>query len=156
MAMRREIPAVRILPMSDKTPGFVGRDIADVQRSTFLRDLQVNGGRFRYPRAGLNARAGTVVLFQYRARVIASALFIRDERFDHRRRGYAGMLHFDVASIRTFDPVDANAMRAVWPAFRAFGHVKQFLNPGRYAMFKRRLKRVQAPPANTPGQSAES
>src|SRR5256885_9840552 len=144
MAMRREIPAVRILPMSDKTPGFVGRDIADVQRRTFLRDLPMNGGRVRYPRAGLNAPIGTIVLFQYRARVIASALFIRDERFEHLRRGYAGTLHFDVASIRTFDPVDANAMRAVWPAFRAFGHVKQFLNPGRYAMFKRRLKRVQA------------
>ena len=142
--------------MSDKTPGFVGRDIADVQRRTFLRDLQVNGGRFRYPKAGLNARAGTIVLFQYRARVIASALFIRDERFDHPRRGYAGTLHFDIASIRTFDPVDANAMRAVWPAFRYYGHVKQFLNPGRYPMFKRRLKRVQAPPASTPGQSAGS
>src|SRR2546421_9646378 len=63
IAMRREIPAVRILPMSDKTPGFVGRDIADVQRRTFLRDLSMNGGRFRYPRAGLNAPAGGGVLF---------------------------------------------------------------------------------------------
>jgi hypothetical protein len=148
--MRREIPAVRILPMSDKAPGFVNRDIANVQRTLFLQDLPTNGGRFRYPRAGLNALAGTIVLFQYRAHVIASAVFVRDERFDRPRRGYAGALHFEVASIRTFDPVDAKSMRAIWPAFRTFGHVKQFLNPGRYAIFKRRLKRVQAPTHPSP------
>jgi hypothetical protein len=146
--------------MSDKAPGFIGRDIADVQRTLFLRELTANGGRFRYPRAGLNARAGTVVLFQYRARVIASAVFIRDERFERPRRGYAGVLRFEVSSIMTFDPVDAEAMRAAWPAFRAFGHVKQFLNPARYPMFKRRLNacrrlRIHRPPA-TPGPSAGS
>src|SRR5260221_5272808 len=148
--MPPEIPAIRILPMSHKPPGFINRDIADVQHRLFLKDLPANGGRFRYPRAGLNARPGAIVLFQYRAHVIASAVFIRDERFEHPRRGYAGELRFDIASIKTFDPVDAEAMRAAWPAFRAFGHVKQFLNPARYPMFKRRLKRVQAPTHPSP------
>jgi hypothetical protein len=136
----RSIPAVRILPMSDKARGFVGRSIADVQRGLFERDLRANGGRFRYPRAGLVAPAGTVVLFQYRARVIASAVFVRDERFERPVRGYAGVLHFEVESIRTFEAVDAKTMRKAWPAFRAFGHVKQALHPGRYAAFVRRLR----------------
>jgi hypothetical protein len=135
--MRREIPAVRILPMSDKIRGFVGRSIEDVQRGLFMRDLPANGGRFRYPRVGLKARAGTVVLFQYRARIIASAVFVRDEKFERR---VGGTLHFEPASFRIFEPVDVEAMRKVWPAFRAFGHVRQFLNPTLYGKFKRRLK----------------
>jgi len=36
-------------------------------------------------------------------------------------------------------------MRKAWPSFRAFGHVKQYLNPARYSMFKRRLKHVTSP-----------
>ena len=134
--MRREIPAIRIWPMSDKTPGFRGRSIEDVQTRLFLRDLPACNGRFRYPSAGLSADPGTVVLFQYRARIIASAIFLRDD-------GRA--IHLDPASIRTFDPLDVEAMRKVWPSFRAFGHVKQFLNPTLYAAFAKRLKHVASP-----------
>jgi hypothetical protein len=135
-------PAVRILPMSDKLEGFRGRGIEDVQRRCFLRDLPKRKGRFRYPAVGLNAAAGTVVLFQYQARVIASAVFLRDEKFEKPKRGCAGELVFDPASFRTFDPVDGDAMRKTWPAFRRFGHVRQFLNPTGYPAFKRRLKNV--------------
>jgi hypothetical protein len=140
-----EVPAVRILPMSDKMRGFRGRSIQDVQKRCFLRDVPRNGGRFQYCSSGLNAGAGTIVLFQFQARIIASAVFVRDERFDRPVRGIAGVLHFEPASFRTFDPVDAETMRTVWPQFRNFGHVKQFLNPGRYPMFKRRLKNIATP-----------
>jgi hypothetical protein len=143
--VKREIPAVRILPMNDRAEGFRGRGIEDVQANCFLRDLPACEGRFRYPRAGLNALPGTVVLFQYRARIIASAVFLRDEKFERPIRGYAGALHFDVASVRTFEPLDVEAMRRSWPRFRGFGHVKQSLNPTRYPMFKRRLREVTAP-----------
>jgi hypothetical protein len=143
--MQRQIPAVRILPMSDKADGFRGRNIEDVQTGCFLRELPARKGRYRYLSGGLNAEPGTVVLFQYRACIIASAIFLRDEKFERPIRGYGGELHFDVRSFRTFDPLDAQAMRKVWPAFRSFGHVKQFLNPTRYAMFKRRLKNVASP-----------
>ena len=143
--MRHDIPSVRILPMSDRLEGFRGRSIEDVQRRLFLRDLPRCDGRFRYPRAGLNAPAGTVVLFQFQARVIASAVFVRDEKFPRPRGGCAGAMHLDPGSIRTFDPVDVESMRKTWPSFRAFGHVKQYLNPARYPMFKRRLKSVASP-----------
>jgi hypothetical protein len=131
--------------MSDKAKGFVGRSIADVQRTVFLGDLPAKGGRYRYQRTGLNARAGTVVLFQFQARIIASAVFVRGEKFERPIGGFGGILHFEPASFRTFEPVGAETMRKAWPAFRAFGHVKQFLNPMRYPAFKRRLKRVQCP-----------
>ena len=144
--MRRDIPSVRILPMSDKADGFRGRGIEDVQAGLFLRELPACGGRYRYPSSGLNAEPGTIVLFQYRARVIASGVFLRDEKFERPVGGYGGALHFDVATLRTFDPLDAEAMREVWPSFRAFGHVKQYLNPARYSMLKRRLRGVALPP----------
>jgi hypothetical protein len=132
--------------MSDRRAGFRGRSIEDVQRRLFLRDLPVKcNGRWSYQSSGLNAVAGTVVLFQFRARVIASAVFLRDEKFDRPRRGSAGVLHFDPKSFRTFAPLDVAAMRQVWPSFRAFGHVKQYLNPTVYPKFRRRLKDVESP-----------
>jgi hypothetical protein len=141
--MPRDVPAVRIWPMSEAIPGFRARSYEDVQSKVFLRDLPAMRGRWTYPRVGLNAEPGTVLLFQYRARIIASAVFLRDEKFERPRRGCAGALHVDPATIRTFDPIDANAMRKTWPAFRNFGHVRQFLNPTRYGLFKRRLKNVR-------------
>ncbi|MBC8106841.1 MAG: hypothetical protein H7Z14_09655 [Anaerolineae bacterium] len=130
--------------MSDQLAGFRGRTIEDVQRRVFLRDLLLKcKGRWRYQRSGLNAMAGTVVLFQFRARIIASAIFVRDEKFARPRRGCSGVLHFDANSFRTFAPLDVAAMRKVWASFRAFGHVKQYLNPTLYSQFKRRLKNVK-------------
>jgi len=143
------IAGVRIFPMSDRAPGFVGKGIERVQRETFLEGMAAHDGRFRYRSSGLDARAGTVVLFQYKARVIASAVFLRDEKLARRgagakaKTGFAGVLYFDVASIRTFEPVDVAGMRKAWPGFRAFGHVKQFLNAAGYAGFRRRLRGVR-------------
>ena len=145
--MPRRPIAIRILPMSDKTPGFVGRDIENVQRTLFLREMVRTSGRFHYPSTGLLAEPGTLVLFQYRARIIATATFLRDERFAKAKRGFAGALHFDATSIRTFDPLDVDAMRTIWPSFRGFGHVKQHLNPECYRLLHRRLKNVAAPRA---------
>jgi hypothetical protein len=36
-------------------------------------------------------------------------------------------------------------MRAAWPRFGKFGHVKQALNPAMYPAFKRRLRKVERP-----------
>ena len=74
-------------------------------------------------------------------------MFLRDEKFVRPRGDSAGALHFDPASIRTFDPLDVEAMRKIWPGFRAFGHVKQFLNPTLYGKFKRQLKNLASPGA---------
>ena len=147
--MRGDIPAVRIWPMSDKLQGFRGRSIEGVQTRLFLRDLPAGKGRWRYPRVGLHAAPGTVVLFQFRARIIASGIFLRDEKFEKPIGGYAGAIYFDPRSFRTFDPLDVEAMRKVWPSFRAFGHVKQFFNPTLYPVFKRRLRMVKAPRGET-------
>jgi hypothetical protein len=143
--MRHQIPSIRILPMSDKLDGFRGRSIEDVQKDIFLRKLPARKGRFPYRSSGLNAEPGTVVLFQFKARIIASAVFLRDEKFDKPVNECGGEMSFDVKSFRTFVPLDVEAMRKVWPNFRGFGHVKQYLNPTLYSQFNRRLKQVASP-----------
>src|SRR3954464_3035135 len=120
-----EIPAVRIWPMSDKIRGFRGKSIAQVQADCFERDLPKAGGVFSYRSAGLASPPGTVVLFQFQARIIASAVLVRDEKFNTPRAGRRGRLHFDADSIRTFVPLDFPTMRKIWPGLRPFGHVKQ-------------------------------
>ncbi|OAI48004.1 hypothetical protein AYO44_08080 [Planctomycetaceae bacterium SCGC AG-212-F19] len=145
--MLQRIPAVRILPMSSREKGFRGRSLADVQGWFFLQELPCppRNGRYRYPTAGLKAQRGTIVLFQYEAKIIARAVFEHDERFEQPENGYRGALWFDVQSIRTFDPVGRDQLRAIWPEFKNFGHVKQVLSPARYPRFERQLTNVAAP-----------
>jgi hypothetical protein len=146
MASKRDVPAIRIWPMSDQIEGFRGRSIEDVQRNVFLKRLpRTMKGRWRYGSSGLNADPGTIVLFQFKARIIALATFLRDERYEKPIRGNAGEIAIDPKSIRTFDPLDVEAMRKIWHNFRGFGHAKQRLNPTLYAAFRKRLKRVEAP-----------
>ena len=131
--------------MSDQAEGFRGRSIEQVQKSCFLGDLPAGNGRYRYPSVGLNAVPGTLVLFQFQGGALSpAAVFLRNEKFKRPIAGYSGALHFDVKSIRTFDPLDIEAMLKVWPGMRPFGHVKQFLNPALYPRFKRRLKNVRS------------
>jgi hypothetical protein len=145
--MKRDIPAIRIFPMSDKIPGFRNRSIEDVQQRVFLRDLPARGGRYRYPSAGLNAPAGTLVLFQFQARIIATGIFLHDEKFPRKIGGCSGELQFDPKSFCVFEPLDLEAMRKIWPSFRAFGHVKQYLNPAMHAKFRRKLREIASPEA---------
>ena len=143
--MRRAVTAVRILPMSDKIEGFRGLSIEDIQSIYFLDKLPNGKGRFPYRSSGLSAAAGTVVLFQFKARIIATGVLVRDEKFEEPKNGHGGVLHFEPGSFQVFEPVDVEQMRRSWPRFRGFGHVKQSLNPGLYAAFKRRLKKVRTP-----------
>jgi hypothetical protein len=142
--MSDEPPEVRLLPMSDRQRGFVGRSIEAVQRDFFLGRLVKGGGRWRYASSGLVAEPGTAVLFQFKARVIASAVLLRNEKYDKPRSGDAGELRLDPASVRVFTPWDAEMLRSVWPGFRAFGHVKQRLSPGNYGAFVARQTGVRA------------
>jgi hypothetical protein len=139
----RQVTSVRILPMSDKLKGFRDRSTEEVQAYYFLDRVPAGKGRFPYRSSGLNAPSGTVVLFQFRARIIATAVFLRDEKFGRPKAGHGGVLHFEPDSFQTFDPLDVESVRKAWPRFRGFGRVKQSLNPVMYPAFKRRLKNVR-------------
>jgi hypothetical protein len=152
----KKIPAVRILPMSPNQKSFRGRSLEDVQQEFFLKELPSppKNGRFRYPTSGLSAERGTMVLFQYEGRIIASAILDRKERFERPQHGYKGALWFDPKSIRTFQPVGPDEVRAIWPEFRRFGHVKQYLDPANYPAFEKQLIGVATPAESSRGAIA--
>ncbi len=58
-------PAIRILPMDPSE--FEGRTAEEVQTQYFLSELPsaVRDGKYYHREYGLDAEAGTVVLFQY-------------------------------------------------------------------------------------------
>jgi hypothetical protein len=140
-------PAVRVLPMSANEPTFRGLSVEDVQARFFLEELpsRRRNGQYLYPGSGLATPPGSVVLFQYLGRVVASAEFVRDEKFPGPRDGYRGALWFDPATVRAFGPVDADGMRRAWPGFVRFGQAKRSLDPAGYAAFERGLSGVAAP-----------
>jgi len=129
-------PAVRILPMSRKE--FGGKKATAVQRDFFSRDLLETGGRYRFYERGLDAVAGTVVLFQYDNAVVASATLIDVTRFRRPDEdGCSGCFNFDPSTVRVFRLMGPAQMRKVWPGFESFGQVRQDLPPGRYSAFLR-------------------
>ena len=145
--MSGPVPAVRILPMSTDEPSFRGRSIDDVQTWFFLAELPfTRRGAYHYINQGLVAEPGTVVLFQYDKRIVATATLRATERFEGPQHGFTGVLRFDPASIRVFDPVGPDEVRAAWPAFKGFNRVKQSLGPAGWPAFERRLTNVTAPP----------
>jgi len=120
-----------------------------LQESFFLTDLPSRPeGYYRHYKYGLDTPEGTVVLFQYRKEIVASAIFAGSKRLEKPdENGYSGSLYFDTASIRVFDPIDSSAIVNIWPKFPGFSHVKHSLDPKRYAEFEALLKNVEAPEA---------
>ena len=59
--------------------------------------------------------------------------------------GFGGRIfHFDVRSIRVFDPLDAGAIRKVWPQLTRLGQAKWSLDPERYEEFEQQLTGVES------------
>lgn len=147
-------PAVRILPMSRDEPEFSGRGIDEVQMRFFLGEMPwpPNPGRYQYRKKGLEAEQGTVVLFQFAAHIIASATFVRIERYQQPDGPYYGALWFDPASIQVFKPVSAEVLHKHWPEkFVKFGQAPQELDPpSRYPEFERELLRIDWPTRPAP------
>ncbi|MBX9580005.1 MAG: hypothetical protein K2X87_06815 [Gemmataceae bacterium] len=140
-------PAVRLLPMDPRDDWCRGRSVEEVQAEFFLGELPFppRNGRWRYRSAGLRAAAGSVVLFQFGGRLIASAAYDHIEPYPEPDGEYGGAMHFDPESIRVFDPVGPELVRAVWPTFRRFGQAKHALDPAGWPEFARRLTGVRAP-----------
>jgi hypothetical protein len=141
-------PAIRILPM-DSQLEFEGRSIEDVQRAFFLKELlrrERPPGKYHFREAGLIADPGTVVLFQYDGRLIASATLIEVERFQTPEKGtYRGALYFEPASIKVFEPIGPDVVARIWPKFKAFSNAKWKLDPKGLAEFEGKLTGVKKP-----------
>jgi len=144
--------AVRILPMDSKhEPDFGGQSAEQVQHEYFLGILLARTrppGKYWYRKQGLNAQPGTVVLFQFAGKIIASATLDRVQPFkvpDGPNKDYKGALHFIPSSIKVFEPMGLEIIRAIWPNVSRFGRAKWSLDPDGYAEFERKLTGVETP-----------
>lgn len=148
--MSNSLPDVRILPMDSRLE-FDGRSIKEVQRSFFLKELQGEDrppGKYWYRESGVSAESGTVVLFQYEGKIIASATFVEAERFEVLEGDtYKGALYFDPQSVKVFDPVGSDVVSAIWPEFKGFSHVKWSLD-SKAIVNLRRGSRASSAPSN--------
>jgi len=145
-------PAVRILPMDSDEDEFKGQSMEDVQDTYFLNNLPIkNNGRYLFHNAGLRAKANTIVLFQFKNRIVACAILRRVERFElPEDEKFTGALHFDPKSIRVFNPIGADVVRRIWADFRKFNNVKQHLDPKRFPEFEREMKQIRIPQVSDP------
>jgi len=121
------------------------KSVEELQDKFFLGELPSRqNGHYYYRSAGLKAECGSVVLFQCDGNIIATAILTSVERFEKLdEKGYGGSLHFDVKSIKVFDPVGADQVSKIWPEFKRFSHAKLSLDPKRYPAFERKLTRIR-------------
>jgi len=126
---------------------FEGSSRRYVQQTFFLKELSSRpNGYYRYRKTSLKAPMGSVVLFQYDGYIIASAILMGVETFQREEAGgYRGAMHFDVKSIKVFDPVSSSTIARIWPEFKAFGRAKQSLSPDCYPTFVQKLSDVEIP-----------
>ena len=126
------LDSIRILPMSDKDPEFTGKNIEDLQQ-WFRNQLPYRNYNFK---TGMNAVRGTLVLFQYKAHIIASAIL--DEKVMYKELkdgGYRGYYRFIPSSIAIFNPLNYLDMEQVWNGFIGFKNSQQNLDISGYPDF---------------------
>ena len=148
--MRKALVEVRILPMNfQKEFKKSYKTLAGLQNYFFRKERFRNNrrkvdGEYWYRQSGLNARPGTMVLFQCVGSIVGRAKVIQEPvPFNPPRCGvYKGALFFKPETIKVFyPPVAAKIVRAVWPRFQRFNQTKQYLEPStRYWKFEQRLK----------------
>jgi hypothetical protein len=135
---------------------FPATSIKQLQDEFFLRTLPFRhpAGEYYFRSSGLNSPTGTVVLFQFENHLVASATLISANKFSSPSGEYSGVLAFAPPSIRVFEPIDAQNLKAIWPSFRAFSNAKQSLDPELYPNFEKSLLRVRSPegPVLLPGE----
>lgn len=147
-------PAVRLLPMDPRDDWCRDRSVGDIQADFFLGELPFppRSGRYGYRSAGLRAAAGSVVLFQFGGRLIASAVYDHIEPYPEPVGGCGGAMHFEPRSVRVFDPVGPEVVRAVWPTFVRFGQAKHALDPAGWPAFVEQLANVRGPGVRARGR----
>ena len=123
------VASIRILPMSERDPEFTGKNIQDVQ-AWFRNNLPYRNFNFK---KGMNAERGTLVLFQYKAHIIASAIL--DEKVSYNEPlegGYTGYYSFIPSSIAIFNPLNILDLTRVWDGFAGFTNSLQNLKISGY------------------------
>ncbi|MDZ4656407.1 MAG: HNH endonuclease [Bythopirellula sp.] len=157
--------AVCILPMTDDDPEFRGYTVEDLQQKYFLKSL-ASHGRFLFPKRAPAAEKDTLVLFQWKAQVVARAvLLVKAKRYDSLHGEefngivgeYAGEMVFDRSTIMVFDPVNKEAVKRHWPNFKGFTRMQYLSPPQNYIAFEsNELKNIRTPQVWLANDEAET
>jgi|GEM_PF-3441753 hypothetical protein len=115
---------IRILPMSKKE--FNDKSIEWLQ-GWFMEELKnARKGLYRYKTRGLKTSTGSLILFQYRGKIIASAVFLNSERYEkayiESKTKYNGFFEFDPNSITVFMPISNDEFNRIYEV--KFNNVK--------------------------------
>ncbi len=133
----------------DSREEFPEWSIERLQVQFFLGQLPSapDAGRYRFRARSLDAPSGTVVLFQFDRRVVASAVLAWIERYAQPDGLYGGAMWFEPKSIRIFEPMAAEEIQRVWPeTFSGFTNAMWQLDPpDRYYGFERLQRKIAAP-----------
>ena len=117
---------IRILPMS--MDEFEDKSIEELQE-WFIEELKnVRKGLYRYRTSGLKTSTGSLILFQYRSKIIASAIFLNSEHYKkpyiESKTKYNGFLEFDSDTITVFQPISNNEFNQICEYEFKFNHTK--------------------------------
>ncbi|HSP22771.1 MAG TPA: HNH endonuclease [Planococcus sp. (in: firmicutes)] len=135
-----EVPDIRLLPMSKNDLAFIGKSIEEVQ--DWFR-FYLPGNTYQFKRK-MTAPKGTLVLFQFQGRLIASALLKKTVSYDEVNEfGYSGYYKFSKRSIFTFDPLDIKDVQKIWSGMKGFHQSHQKLDAAQYPALKQLLAKRQ-------------
>ncbi|MCD2347197.1 HNH endonuclease [Clostridium guangxiense] len=121
----KEVPEIRIMPMS--TEEFNNELIEEVQEEYFLNCLTYREDcKYYYRKQGINSSNGSLILFQYDNKIIASAQLngIQNDKYGE----YKGSILFYKDTIEIFQPIEANELTNIDCKFQRFSNSKQFLD----------------------------
>jgi len=137
---------VRILPM-DRIE-HCDKSIELIQEDFFLKDLptRYDGdglGKYCYKEKGIVAEENTPILFQYKNKIIAMALFEKKISFKKEQNGYHGAYYFKPETIEVFNPISEDSICSIFNKSIKFSNVKYKLNKDFLSNFISSLENIR-------------
>lgn len=115
--LSESVPAIRLLPMSESDPEFTEYSIGDMQE-WFINELPYRVYNYK---TEMITPLGTLVLFQYKNSVVASAYLVDKVIYEGKiDGGYKGAFVFDPSTIAVFKPINKEEMKGIWSDFKNF------------------------------------
>ena len=129
---------IRIIPMSNEDPEFIGKTIKEVQKDFFEGSLITEeNGWYYYAQSGLEAEENDLLLFQMNNSIIASAILDMVVNFPKpTKEGNYGAYVLKTNTIKTFNPIDKEELKEIINGFDSFNQTKQKFDSRKVEMEK--------------------
>ena len=120
-----QITKIQIIPMFDKDNY---KDWLQLQEKFFCGILpNLQNCKFYYPKEIKTLRTGTLCLFQFRNRIVASAVLEAVEKVDPPKDGLCAALLLDKKTIQIFEPITIDEIKKIDEKIRRFGQPKHII-----------------------------